>query len=70
MEINNNDALQKVLDAANGRARAHTLTKPSAVRRIPRKGETVLTYLGLPPAHRRHARAEYVSGKGLHNAYR
>jgi len=59
-----------VLDAANGRAMAHTLTDPSAVRRIARETEAVLADLGLPPAHRRGARAEYVSGKGLPNAYR
>jgi hypothetical protein len=63
-------ALQSVLDAANGRATAHTLTDPSAVRRIAREAEAVLANLGLPPAHRRGALAEYVSGKGLPNAYR
>jgi hypothetical protein len=63
-------AMQSVLDAANGRATAHTLTDPSAVRRIAREAEAVLADLGLPPAHRRGARAEYVSGKGLPNAYR
>jgi hypothetical protein len=56
-------AMQSVLDAANGRATAHTLTDPSAVRRIAREAEAVLADLGLPPAHRRGARAEYVSGR-------
>jgi len=74
MKINTETAtdacLQTVLDAVNGRATAHTLTDPSAVRRIASEAEAVLADLGLPPAHRRGARAEYVSGKGLPNAYR
>lgn len=62
--------IKGVLDAVNGRATSHTLTDPTDVRRIAREAETVLADLGLPLAHRRGARAEYASGKGLPNSYR
>ena len=62
--------LQAPLDAVNGRATSHTITRPEEVRSIAREAETALDKLGLPQAHRRGARAEHVSGKGLPNAYR
>jgi hypothetical protein len=62
--------LQAPLDAVNGRATSHTITRPEEVRSIAKEAETALDKLGLPQAHRRGARAEHVSGKGLPNAYR
>jgi len=58
-----------VLDAVNGSATAHTITSPDEVRSIAAAAEQALETFGLPRTHRRGARVEHVSGKGLPNAY-
>ena len=62
-------AIQVALDAVNGSAIAHTITHPDEVRSIAASVEQALEQFGLPKTHRRRARAEHVSGKGLANAY-
>lgn len=63
-------AHQAALDAANGRARRHTLTDPREVRSFARQAEAALDALGLAKSHRRGTTVAHTSGKGLPSAYR